>query len=235
MAHFSFKRAVLVGEINRAVSRATDGNSRKQSLRKLTELFARNGYPKSFIKATIQHVLRNEPRADDQENRIYMKLPNINEEFKRRSLSVIRRSGIDSVRIHFLNGRSSSQRFAPRKETMSCSEKCETCKLGTKPNRCNNKNVVYEIPCLHCKKVYIKETGRTFGTPIKEHLTMKKQTIYKHIESHGNNAGDISTITWRILHSNISYDDERKCVEAFEIKKRMRDLINGCFGRTISI
>lgn len=229
------KRAILVGEINRAVSRSTDGNSRKQSLRKLTQVFARNGYPKSLITATIQHVLHNQPRTDDSERRIYMKLPYINEDSKRRALAVIRRSGLNNIKIHFLNGKSSSQRFAPRKETMNCSEKCETCKLGKKPNRCHNKNVVYEIECLHCNKVYIGETGRTIGTRIKEHLTMNKQTIYKHIESHGNNAHDIPTITWRILHSSINHEDERKCIEAFEIKKRMGNLINGCIGRTINI
>ena len=40
------KRANFIGEINRAVSRSTDDNNRKESLRKLTQVFARNGYPK---------------------------------------------------------------------------------------------------------------------------------------------------------------------------------------------
>jgi hypothetical protein len=88
-----------------------------------------------------------------------MKLPYINEEFKRRSLAVVRRSGLNNIKIHFLNGKSSSQRFAQRKETMSCPNNCETCKSGKNPNRCHNKNVVYEIECLHCNKVYIGETG----------------------------------------------------------------------------
>ena len=61
-----------------------------------------------------------------------MKLPYINEEFKRRSLAVVRRSGLNNIKIHFLNGKSSSQRFAPRKETMNCSNNCETCKSGKK-------------------------------------------------------------------------------------------------------
>jgi hypothetical protein len=84
-------------------------------------------------------------------------------------------------------------------------------------------------------KVYIGETGRTIGTRIKEHLTMNKQTIYKHIESHTNNVDDMPTISWRILHSNINNDDESKCIEAFEIKKTAGNIINGCMGRTINI
>jgi hypothetical protein len=79
----------------------------------------------------------------------------------------------------------------------------------------------------HCNKVYIGETGRTIGTRIKEHLTMNKQTMYKNIESHRSNEDDMPTITWRILHSNINNDDERKCIEAFEIKKRAGNIING--------
>jgi hypothetical protein len=59
---------------------------------------------------------------------------------------------------------------------------------------------------------------------------MNKQTIYKHIESHRNNIDDMPTITWIILHSNINNDD--KCIEAFEIKKRAGDIINRCIGRT---
>ena len=33
--------------------------------------------------------------------------------------------------------------------------------------------------------------------------------------------------SWRILHCNINNDDERKCIEAFEIKKRAGNIING--------
>ena len=110
------KRAILIGEINRAVSRSTDDNNRKESLSKLTQVFARNGYPKSFVRASVHRVLHNQPRINDQEDWIYMKLPYINEEFKRRSLAVVHRSGLNNIKIHFLNGKSSSQRFAPRKE-----------------------------------------------------------------------------------------------------------------------
>jgi hypothetical protein len=46
---------------------------------------------------------------DDKQENIYVKLPYINEELKRRALSVIRRSGINNVQIHFMNGRPSSR------------------------------------------------------------------------------------------------------------------------------
>ena len=105
---------------------------------------------------------------------------------------------------------------------MSCPDKCKTCKLGKRVNRCQIKNVVYEIVCLHCDRVYIGETNRTMGTRIKEYLSMKKQTIFKPFASDNNNntKNNEQIISWSILHSNITDDKERKCIEAFEIQKR---------------
>ena len=49
-------------------------------------------------------------------------------------------------------------------------------------------------------------------------IYMKKQTIYKHLASHNNNntKNNEQIISWSILHSIITDDKERKCVEAFE-------------------
>ena len=52
---------------------------------------------------------------------------------------------------------------------MSCPKNCETCKSWKKPNRCHNKNVVYEIECLHCN-------GMTIGTHIKD--IYNRYTVY---------------------------------------------------------
>ncbi len=164
-----------------------------------------------------------------------MKLPYINEELKRRALSVIRRSGINNVKIHFMNGRPSSRVFAPPRDRASCRDNCETCKSASKPKQCLTKNVIYEITCTCCGMVYVGETGRTIGSRIKEHLKMDKQTVYKHIESHKSGRPDQFDISWKILHRNIAYQDERKCIEAFEIHKRSENIMNGCIGRTISI
>jgi hypothetical protein len=88
----------------------------------------------------------------------------------------------------------------------------------------------------HCRIVYVGETCRTIGSRIKEHLKNDKQTVYTEpIESHCGQH-DQSDITWKILHKNVKYQDERKCIEAFEIHNRSENIImNGCIGRTISI
>jgi hypothetical protein len=78
-----------------------------------------------------------------------------------------------------------------------------------------------------------RETSRTIGTRIKEHLTMEKQTVFKHLSSHKKRTAN--KITWRILHSNIRNDEERRYIEASEIQNQPEDILNGCVGRTICI
>ena len=164
-----------------------------------------------------------------------MKLPFINEEFKQRVYSVMRRLGIDNIKIHFMTGRPSSRVFAPSREKLNCPDDCETCKLDIELNRCLTKNVVYEITCSTYRTMYIGETGRTIGSRIKEYLTMDKQTVYKHLKSHKNSMRKDLVTTWKILHTNFKNHGERKCIEALEIKSHYGKIMNGCIGRLICL
>ena len=235
------KRSVLIGEAKRAIKCSTDSASQKKSLDVIVELFVNNGYPRKFVKAVIRYTLQNinTPRKDDTEqnqNFVYLKLPFINEDFKRRACSVIRRSGIDQIKVHFMTGRPSSQVFAPTRERLNCPDNCETCKSATRPNQCFLKNVVYQITCSICGTVYIGETSRTIGTRIKEHLTMKKQTVFKHLNSHQISADkDMPNFSWKILLMNIKNHGDRKCIEALEIKRYSDNVMNDCIGKTICI
>ena len=86
--------------------------------------------------------------------------------------------------------------------------------------------------CSNCKITYIGETGRTVGSRIKEHLRMKKQTVFVHLKSHSDNPFEEC---WKIMHSNIKSHSERKIIEALEIQKYSDDIMNGCIGRNICI
>ena len=239
----SSKGAIVTGEVNRAIKCSTDSTTQKKSLNLITELFTANGYPKTFIKAIIRRTIHknrqrnnkqdNEPEESEQQQFTYVKLPFINEEFKRQAISVVKRSRIPNIRLQFINGQPLSKVFAPPKTKQNCQSECEMCKLSSKPNLCLKKNVLYKIECSICGIVYIGETGRTIRSRIKEHLTMEKQTVYKHLESHKKSR--LPTIKWMILHANIVNDAVRKYVEAFEIQKHSGDLMNGCTGRIISV
>ena len=112
------KRAILIGEIKRAIKCSTDLTARKQSLKMVSTLFINNGYPKRFVKATIKQTVNNTTCNQDNEKVLYLKIPFVNEDLKRRALSVIRRSGIDNVRLTFVNGKALSRVFAPSKERL---------------------------------------------------------------------------------------------------------------------
>ena len=73
--------------------------------------------------------------------------------------------------------------------------------------------------------------------PIKEHLSMDKQIVFKHIMSHKSKKDkpNQEDITWRIIHKTIRYNDERKCIEAIEIQKHSGEIMNGCIGRMINV
>ena len=71
---------------------------------------------------------RQHKRNDrDPDKFIYIKLPYINEEYKRRATSVIRPSGINNVKAHFVNGKPLSEVFLAPKRQISNSSECETC------------------------------------------------------------------------------------------------------------
>ena len=233
----SSKRALIIGETKRAVRCSTDRQSRNRSLSKITKMFISNGYPKRFVRSVIRRTIHSTGQKDEENpNMIYLKLPYINEQLKRRAVAVIRRSGISSIRTCFMSGYSLSRVLAPPRDKLKCKNDCETCKMTERTDSCLAKSVIYRISCLHCNCVYVGETGRTVGSRIKEHLTMSKQTVYTHLLTHDVNPREGIHITWEILHYNIPNFNERKVIEALEIQKNTKcQLMNGCIGRLIDV
>ena len=234
----SSKRAILIGETKRAIACSTNSSATKESLKEVKRSFVSNGYPKAFVDNVIRKTKnsRHNKRAEDcTEKSIYLKLPYINEDYKRRAMAIVRRSGIKNVKICFLNGKPLSKVFSAPKDRMNCPEECKTCKSAKDLNNCFKKNVVYEICCSHCGSLYVGETGRTIGSRIKEHLKMKNQAVYKHIMNHKREKEQpsYSDITWKIIYGNIQNHRQRNCIEAMEIQKHSGNIMNGCVGRVI--
>ena len=99
--------------------------------------------------------------------------------------------------------------------------------------------IVYKIKCPYCEALYIGKTGRKIGrTRIKYNLTMKQQTVYKHLMSHKrkNQKPGKKYFQRKIIHGNLVHnEDQPKCIEAMEIQKHTGDLMYGCTGRKITI
>ena len=117
------KRSILIGETRRAVSRSTDSLSRNKSLHEIKSIFTNNGYPKKFINSVMQQTLHTQPQRENTEKYVYLKLLFINEELKRRALSIVRRTGLENIRLHFDNGPSLSKILAPRKGKLNCNSR----------------------------------------------------------------------------------------------------------------
>ena len=92
----------------------------------------------------------------------------IKEDLKRQTQAVLKRTGLDNIRVHYINGCSSSRIFTPPKEKQCCPDPCDTCGSSIRTNQCLTKNCVYKIKFSHCDAVYIGETSRTIGSRIKE-------------------------------------------------------------------
>ena len=174
----SQKKGILIGEIKRAISRSTDAASRKDSLNKITDICIKNGYQRSFIKSTVTSTLHQEKtpeqKEDNEKDLIYMKMPFINEDLKRQTQAVIKRTGISDTRVYCVNGRSSASVFQAPKDKQRCPDNCDTCSAAKVANRCLAKNRVYKIDCRHFHLKYVGESSRAIGSRLEEHVRMQK-------------------------------------------------------------
>ena len=64
---------------------------------------------------------------------------------------------------------------------------------------------------------------------------MDKQTVHAHLRTHNIDLQSESTISWKILHSNINYRYGQEVIEALEIRNYSDRIMNGCAGRNINI
>ena len=131
----------------------------KESLNEVFTLFVSNGYPRRFVRAIKRNTSSTKSHQDDKQENIYLKPLYINEEFKRRALSVIRK--LEIIHVHFMNGRPLSQIFTPPSDTASCPDDCRTCKSVIISKQCLTKNVVYENISSQCGIKYVGDTVRT--------------------------------------------------------------------------
>ena len=234
----SQKKGILIGEIKRAISRSTDAASRKDSLNKITDIYIKNGYRRSFTESTITSTLRKkktpEQKEDNEKDLIYIKMPFINEDLKRQTQAVIKRTGISNIRVYYVNGRTSASVFKAPKDKQLCPDNCDTCSAAKVAKRCLVKNCVYKIDCRHCHLIYIGESSRTIGSRLTEHIRMQKHTVYVHLATH-KKSPSLGDISWEVLHHDIQAFNTRKIVEALEIRKHENNIINGCMGRVLSI
>ena len=139
-------------------------------------------------------------------------IPYINEGFTRKVKAGLKEIGINA-RIVPIPGKSLKS-IIKSKPTNEC--KCFLC-LNDIP--CNEKNIVYEATCQHCKEKYIGATSRPAHIRISEHehairLKNKRTTLGQHFQSHFPKSPDTN-----IQKSKRSKPNFEKLWEHFTFKK----------------
>ena len=89
---------------------------------------------------------------------IYIKMPFINEDLKRQTQAVLKRTGLDNIRVHYINGSSSSRVFCFQSHSPHCRfvVNGETnCKgrnsyKGQGEKMCNSRKNECQFPCGVC-------------------------------------------------------------------------------------
>ena len=97
------------------MSRSTDPKSQQNPLRLITKLYTKKGYPRSFIKSTIKRTLieyKSQP-SEQEQGLIYIQLAFINEDFKNQTQAVLKRTGLDKIIVHYIDGCSSLRILTP--------------------------------------------------------------------------------------------------------------------------
>ena len=106
----------------------------------ITKLHKSNGYPKRFVTSTIKRTLRTcniQPTEQElEQDTVYAKVIFINEDLKQQTQAVIKRSGIQNIKAHYMTGRPLLSIFRPPKEQQKCPESRETCISAKKVNKC---------------------------------------------------------------------------------------------------
>lgn len=145
---------------------------------------------------------------------------------------MINRSGLrEKVRLWFYTGRPLRRVLHPPKEKVTCQTNCETCKTTSIPNNCDRKNLVYQVNCTICKKIYIGETKRPLKQRINEHISDKSYSaINEHFKAEHPTYNIKNSISWEIRHNNLPYEQKRRIIESLYINQHKDNLMNGCIN-----
>ena len=134
------KRAVLNGEIQRAIRVSSDQLSAKRSLSVIARLFAENGYPSDIINRSIKNNLyklnvdsRKSKNKTIPNNQIFMRLPYINDTIVRRVNGILRGAKAPIKAVWINDNSLQKMLISSALTTPPCpsgNKKCHTCENG---------------------------------------------------------------------------------------------------------
>ena len=230
---------MVLGELHRA-KRTSSGEEEAHLSRSIVlSRFRANAYPNTFLNKMVHNYDRRQTAPQERTKpKCYIKMPYIDEGWKRRILQVVKSSRlVGIVGVYFEGGKPLRQLFRPPVEKLTCLPDCATCAMTSMKKRCYSKGVVYKISCNICGLVYIGETGRTLQSRLTEHIDVKqtlRSTVSRHYKTLHN--ATVPAFTWSILHSSIHDTRRRTILESMYIRKEAStNLMNETPGHVLNI
>ena len=231
------KRGIIIGEIRRAIHRASNAVNKCKSLQMVMDRFISNGYPPHLLKSLLLAYFHpNSSRTNENSHKyIYIKTPYINEYYKRKLSSILNTLQLsDFVRFYYVTP-NLSKIFHPPKECVECEPNCYFCSISTRLNLCHLKNIVYIIHCTHCHLKYIGQTARLLKTRIHEHLTQNNSAVKQHWTQFHSTVNIQSCFSFNVLHKNLNIESKRIAVESLYIHAHKDNLMNGCVSTQLFV
>ena len=227
----SRKKQLVHSETRRAINRSSNHSNRATSLQIITDRLHQNKYPSKFVRKHTYQLNVNEAQTPKEDPITFIKMPYNSERQKREILHLARRTGLkEKIRLIFLTEKPLSLSLRPKISRQSCPVNCLCCLTADHPQSCFKKNVVYQISCAVCGKIYIGQTKRCARSRIKEDMLNKSEHVYQHARSHNKESREV--FTWKIL-AVVADLNTRLASEAFFIRQNSNNLINGCEGKDV--
>ena len=165
------KLNTLKNEIRRAHRLSSDPQSSDLSVKKIKDLFQRNGYPRKIleqadrqVRMQVSHVhsFNYSPSPGSPEGPVYLSLPFVDDETCRKVETAVRKSGVGCKLSWTSKSGLKKQLVRSDLRGPKCPisrGRCITCASGFN-NACAINNVVYEVRCSLCGACYIGECIR---------------------------------------------------------------------------
>lgn len=192
----STKRSIILNERKRITDRCSLRSAQSIHLENFNQTLKVNGYPDRIIHEARRPTSTKHPSAHKpiHNDIVYIKLPFISDDVDYKIKRIFKQEGVNlriSHRTHSLRN------HLQRTRDTHCS--LSNCVLRTS-NTCHRRYVVYKVVCRKCQKFYIGSTIRFLHLRIREHMTAKDSSVYKHlIDCSGNLRDPISQVDVRII------------------------------------
>ena len=160
-------------------------HTQAKHLREFDHTLELNDYPPEIIQKARTEKQRYE--GEKSSDVVHFRFPYISDEIDRKVKRIFREENIN-VRL--------TRKGYTIRQYLNKTNKRNPCTLTgcilKDPNICSRKNVIYQITCNTCNSTYIGSTIRHLHIRVREHLSNKSSSVYKHLRSCGNNGNNIS-------------------------------------------